>query len=186
MINLKDIYAKTAIPALKAEFGYTNSMAVPRVVKVVLNTSFGKASVTKTNDEQKKIAEAVLEDISRIAGQRAALTRAKKSIATFKLRQGMAIGAKVTLRGQRAYHFLDRLIHVVLPRSRDFRGIRPESVDNKGNISIGIKEHMFFPEISPEKIRFPFGLEITVETTAQSKTEGLALFRALGFPFASS
>ena len=184
MINLKDIYKNTAVFALKQKFGYKNAMAVPRVSKVVLNTSFGKVAVSKTNDEQKKIAEAVVDDISRIAGQKAILTRAKKSISTFKLREGMAIGAKVTLRGQRAYDFLDRLIHVVLPRSRDFRGLRVDSVDKKGNISIGIKEHMFFPEISPEKMRFAFGLEITIETTAKTKEEGLELYKVLGFPFA--
>jgi len=164
------------------KFGYKNKMIVPKIEKVVINTGFGKLVATKTGEDQRKTIESIIEDTSTITGQHATTTKAKQSIAGFKLREGTPVGAKVTLRGKRMYDFLERLIHIVLPRSRDFQGINPASVDERGNLSIGMKEHVFFPEISLEKIRNIFGLEITVTTTAKTREEGLELLRRLGFP----
>jgi len=183
MEKMKEKYVKKVIPAMQKEFGYKSSMAVPRIEKVVLNSSFGKLASGKTNAEAGKIGDAIGEDMGQVAGQKPIQTRARKSIATFKLREGTPIGVKVTLRGRKMYDFLDRLIHVVFPRSRDFQGLKSSIIDNQGNLTIGIKEHLFFPEISPEKSRIPFGLEVTVTTSAKSKEEGLALFLQLGFPF---
>ena len=182
MEKLKEKYIKKVIPAMQKKFGYKNKMATPRIEKVVLNSSFGKMASGKTNEEARKIGESIAEDMGKIAGQRPILTKARKSIATFKLRQGTPIGVKVTLRGQKMYDFLDRLVHVVFPRSRDFQGLKTSTIDTQGNLNIGIKEHLFFPEISPEKSRISFGLEITITTTAKSNEEGLELFRLLGFP----
>ena len=183
MENLKEKYVKKIVPAMQKKFGYKNIMAVPKIKKVVLNSSFGKLASTKTNDEARKIGEAIAEDMGQIAGQKPILTKARKSIATFKLRQGTPIGVKVTLRGQKMYDFLGRFVHIVLPRSRDFRGLKTSLIDKYGNLSIGITEHLFFPEISPEKSKIPFGLEITIPTTAKTKEEGLELFLQFGFPF---
>ncbi|MBI2577401.1 MAG: 50S ribosomal protein L5 [Candidatus Wildermuthbacteria bacterium] len=182
MEKLQDKYKKEVTKGLMEKFSYPGTMAVPRMTKVVLNTGIGRLVAGKTGDDQKKAIEGVLEDMTVIAGQRAALAAAKKSIAGFKLRQGMPVGVRVTLRGKRMYGFLDNLIHVVLPRSRDFRGLEASSVDKQGNLTIGIKEHVFFPEISPDKVRNPIGLQITVSTTAKTYQEGLELFRRLGFP----
>jgi len=182
MLRLREKYNKEVVPAMMEHFGYKSKMAVPKVEKIVINTGFGREATGKTGEEQKKLRESVLEDLSSLSGQRAVLTRAKKAISGFKTRKNMAIGAKVTLRGQRMNDFLERLIHVVLPRSRDFRGITPESVDRSGNLTVAIKEHIAFPEISPEKTKRIFGLEIIVATDAQSKEEGLKLLKLLGFP----
>ena len=182
MTGLKEKYEKEVIPAMMKKFGYKSVMAVPRLEKVVLNTGFGKLITAKSGDDHRKTLEAIVGDMSSIAGQRAMLTRAKQSIAGFKLREGTPIGAKVTLRGAKIYGFLERLIHVVLPRSRDFRGLPLSNVDERGNLAIGIREHIFFPEVSPEKARDIFGLQVTVTTTAKTKEEGLELFRLLGFP----
>lgn len=182
MIHLKEKYEKEAIPSMMERFGYKNRMAVPRIEKVVINTGFGRLVVGKSGEEQKKIIESIINDITMIGGQKAVLTRARKSISGFKLREGLPIGAKVTLRGKRMYDFLERLIHIVLPRLRDFRGIDRKSVDRNGNLTIGIKEHIFFPEISPEKVKHIIGLEITVCTNAKNQETGLELFRSLGFP----
>jgi len=179
---MKTVYEKKAVPHMKEKFGYKSRMALPRIEKVVINTGFGRLIGTKTGDDHRKTVEAISGDLSQIAGQHATVTRAKHSIAGFKLREGSPVGAKVTLRGKRMYDFLDRLVHVVLPRSRDFRGIDLTTVDQKGNLSLGIKEHIFFPEISPEKVRDIFGLQITVATSARNKKEGVELFRVLGFP----
>ena len=173
---------KKVIPAMQKKFGYKNRMSVPCIEKVVLNSSFGKMASGKTNEESRKVGEAIAGDMGQIAGQKPVLTKARKSIATFKLRQGTPIGVKVTLRGQKMYDFLDRLVHVVLPRSRDFQGLKTSCIDNQGNLNIGMKEHLFFPEISPEKSRIPFGLEVTITTSAKIKEEGLELFLLLGFP----
>jgi len=164
------------------KFGYKSVMAVPRIKKVAVNTGFGKQVSGKGSDEQKKIYTPILEDLSLICGQKAILANAKKSISTFKTRTGMPIGAKVTLRGKKMYDFLERLINAALPRSRDFRGLEPTSVDKKGNLSIGIKEHIIFPEVSPEKTKLIFGFEVSVITDAETKEEGLELFKMLGFP----
>lgn len=182
MMLLKETYEKKAVPAMMQQFHYKSTMAVPRVMKVTLNTGIGRIVTGKSMEEQKKIAEEIAGDISLIAGQKAVPSRAKRSIASFKSRQGMPIGIKVTLRGKRMYDFLDRLIHIVLPRSRDFQGLDEKSLDKKGNLSIGIKEHIFFPEISPEKVKHMIGLEITVTMNAKSREEGAALLRLLGFP----
>lgn len=184
MLRLKEKYNKEVIPEMKKKFGFKSTMSVPKIVKVVVNTGFGKIIAGKSGDEQKKIADAIVKDMSLICGQYAALTRAKKSIAAFKLREGTPLGARSTLRGKKMEDFLDRLIHIVLPRSRDFRGLHSKSIDEKGNFTIGIEEHIFFPEISPEKVRNSIGLEITVVTSAKNKEQGLALLHLLGFPIA--
>ncbi len=185
MMAMQQKYKKEVIYAMTKKFGYPNVMAVPRLQKVVLNTGFGKLVAAKTGDDLKKTLEGIVSDISSIAGQHALLTRAKHSVAGFKLRQGAPVGAKVTLRGKRMYEFLDRLIHVVLPRSRDFRGLPISNVDERGNVTIGIREHISFPEVSVEKIRNSIGMQITVTTNAKTKKEGLELFRLLGFPLKS-
>lgn len=185
MLRLKDKYIKEVIPAMQEKFGYKNVMAVPRVEKVVVNTGFGRAVVGKTGEEQKKITEAIVNDLTTICGQKAVATRAKKSISTFKTRKGMVIGARATLRGSKMYDFMDRLINIALPRSRDFQGIDPKSVDKSGNLTTAIREHIAFPEISPEKSKSIFGFEITVVTTAKTHETGLALLKFLGFPIAS-
>lgn len=182
MIGLQEKYKKEVIPAMKEKFGYRSVMAVPRIEKVVVNTGFGKLLGGKTGDEHRKTMEAILQDVSQICGQRAVITKAKRSISGFKSRKGTPMGAKVTLRGKRMYDFLDRLVHIVFPRSRDFQGLSSSSLDQNGNCTIGIKEHIFFPEISPEKVKDIIGMEITIQTTAKTKEEGLRLFQLLGFP----
>lgn len=182
MLKLKEKFIKEVIPAMRQSFGYKKDMAVPRVEKVVLNTGFGRLVAGKTAEEQKKIVEAIINDMSLISGQKVVGTKSKKAIAAFKTRKGMLLGARVTLRGQRMYDFLDRLIHIALPRSRDFRGIDPKSVDQSGNLTVAIKEHIAFPEISPEKTKSIFGFETTVVTTAKNQKQGLELFKLLGFP----
>jgi len=182
MIKLKEKYIKEVVPIMIVSFGYKNSMAVPKVEKVIINTSFGKIVSGKTSDEQKKIQEAILNDLILITGQKAIFTKAKKSISTFKTREGMVIGAMVTLRRKKMFDFLDKLIHIIFPRTRDFQGIKIKSFDKTGNLTIGIKEHIVFPEVMPEKIRFIFGLEVIIKTTAKNKEEGLELLKLLGFP----
>jgi len=185
MIRLQDKYKREIVSIMKEKFGYKNSMSVPRIEKIAVNTGFGKTISGKSSDEQKKITDGILNDLVLICGQKPVLTKAKKSIASFKLRKDSAIGARVTLRKKKMYDFLERLIHIALPRTRDFRGINPGSFDKKGNLTIGIREHIVFPEISPEKIKLNFGFEITVTTTAKKREEGLELLRLLGFPIKS-
>ncbi len=182
MIHLSDKYQKEVIPQMMEKFGYKNKMAVPKIEKVVVNTGFGRFLAGKTTEEQKKIQDAILEDLAIICGQRPILTRAKKSISGFKIRQGMPVGAAVTLRGKKMNDFLERLIHIGLPRSRDFQGIDQKSFDRKGNLTVGIREQIIFPEILPEKVKTIFGFEITVVTTAKKREEGIELLRLLGFP----
>ena len=182
MLRLKEKYLKEIVPLMKEKFSYKNVMAVPRVEKVIINNSFGRLAIGKSAEEQKKIFDNILNDLTLISGQHALLTRAKKSISSFKLRQGMPIGVKVTLRKRKMYDFLDRLIHIALPRSRDFRGIDLKSVDKTGNLTLGIKEQISFPEISPEKTRFLFGFEVTVVTGTKTREESLELLRLLGLP----
>lgn len=182
MFSLQEKYKKEVVPAMMHQFGYTSSMAVPKIEKVVVNTSFGRLVTGASGEEQKKIREAIAADLTLICGQQPTFTQAKKSIASFKLRQGMIIGAMVTLRRKRMYDFLERLINIALPRSRDFRGIDPKSADQTGNLTIPIREHIVFPEVFPEKAKHIFGLEIIVTTTAQSREEGLKLLRLMGFP----
>ncbi len=180
--KLPEKYKKEVIPQMKEKFGYTNKMAVPKIEKVVVNTGFGRLIADKTSEEQKNFFEAILEDFSLITGQRPVLTRAKKSISGFKIRQGLPIGAQVTLRGKRMFDFLERLINIGLPRSRDFQGIDSKSFDKEGNLTIAIREHITFPEILIEKAKNIFGLEITVVTTAKKREEGIELLKLLGFP----
>ncbi|MFH1780509.1 MAG: 50S ribosomal protein L5 [Candidatus Nealsonbacteria bacterium] len=186
MMRLKEKFNKEVIPAMQKKFGYKSSMAVPKVAKVVLNTGFGRLVVGKTGDEPKKIVEAIVNDLTLISGQKVMATKAKKAIAAFKTRQGMLIGACVTLRGQRMYDFLERLINIALPRSRDFQGIDPKSVDKNGNLTVAFREHIAFPEILPEKTRTIFGFEVTIATTAKNQEKGLELLKLMGFPFKKS
>ena len=182
MSKLKEKYQKEVIPAMMKKFGYKNSMAVPKIEKVVVNTGFGRIIADKTGDEQKKIENSILRDLSLICGQKPVFKKAKKSISAFKLRQGLNIGAACTMRRKRMYDFLERLIHIVLPRSRDFRGIDSKAVEGVGNLTIGMKEQIAFPEILPEKAKNIFGLEITVVTNAKNREKGLELLRLMGFP----
>jgi len=181
-MRLKEKYQKEVVAKMMEKFGYKNTMIVPKIEKVVVNTGCGRQVAGKTSEEQKKIIDFILEDISIICGQRAVRTYAKKAISSFKIRQGMPIGVKVNLKGKKMTDFLERLIHLTLPRTRDFKGIPSESLDQQGNLTIAIKEHIAFPEILPEKVKNIFGLEITIVTTAKSKEEALELFRLLGFP----
>jgi len=182
MEKLKTKYEKIAVLEMMKKFGYKNRMAVPSIKKVVLNSSFGKAAVGKTGAEREKLQNFISQDLALIAGQKPNLVKSRKSIAGFKLREGLEIAAVVTLRKGRMWDFLERLIYLSLPRSRDFKGINPKSVDERGNMSIGFKEHIMFPEIFTEKEKTIFGLEVTVVTNAKSREEGLELFKLLGFP----
>ncbi len=182
MDKLQKKYKGEVVPAMMQKFGYKNSMAVPSIKKVVLNTSFGKEAVGKTGGEREKIQNLITQDLSLIAGQKTNLVKSKKSIAGFKLREGLEIAAVVTLRKDKMWDFLERLIYLSLPRSRDFKGVDPKSIDKRGNLSVGLKEHIFFPEIFTEKEKTIFGLEITIVTNAKSKEEGLELYKLLGFP----
>jgi len=178
-LTAKEKYLKDAAIQMKKEFGYSSAEQVPRIKKVVVNVGTGK--MLKDTDR----VEEVVSSLQAITGQKPVKTKAKKAIAGFKVREGQEVGVKVTLRGARMWHFIDRLVGATLPRTRDFQGVTRKSVDTKGNINIGIKEHTIFPEISPEKVRHTFGLQVTISTTAESQKEGLALFKLLGFPIKS-
>lgn len=178
--RLKRKYGEEVVPALTARFGYTNVMQVPRLEKVVVNVGLGEAIANP------KALDAAEKDIGAITGQHPVITRAKKSIAAFKLREGMPIGMVVTLRGQRMYEFLDKLMNVVLPRIRDFRGVPANSFDGRGNYALGMREQLVFPEIEYDKIDKVRGLEIAVVTTARTDEEGKELLKLLGMPFARS
>lgn len=175
--RLKEKYAQEIIPALTEKFGYKTVMRVPKLEKIVLSQGIGDAVADK------KLIDSALADLSRIAGQKAIAMNSKKDISNFKLRKGMPIGTKVTLRGDRMYEFLDRLIAVALPRTRDFRGINPKGFDGRGNFNLGIKEHIIFPEIDIDKVSRIFGMDVTFVTSAESDEEGKALLDAFGFPF---
>jgi large subunit ribosomal protein L5 len=182
MQSLKEKYKKEVVPEMMKKFGYKNPMAVPSIKKVVLNSSFGKAVVGKAAGEREKIQDLITQDLSLIAGQATNLVKSKKSIAGFKLRENLEIAAVVTLRKERMWDFLERLIWLSLPRSRDFKGLNPKSVDKNGNLSIGFREHIFFPEIFTEKEKTIFGLEVTIVANAKNKEEGLELYKLMGFP----
>ncbi|MCB1501015.1 MAG: 50S ribosomal protein L5 [Bauldia sp.] len=175
--RLKKQYRETIAPALIKEFGYKNPMEVPRIDKIVVNMGVGEAVA-----DSKKVQSA-LGDLAKIAGQKPAVTKARKSIATFKLREGMPIGGKVTLRKQRMFEFLDRLVNVALPRVRDFRGLNPKSFDGRGNYAMGIKEHIIFPEINYDQVDQIWGMDVIVCTTAKTDDEARALLKAFNFPF---
>ena len=178
--TLKKKYQDEVVPALQKEFGYKNVMQVPRIEKVVLNMGVGAAG--QTGGDAKKLDGAVA-DLATITGQKPAVTRAKKSIANFRLRQGARIGAKVTLRGARMYEFLDRLLNIALPRVRDFGGINPNSFDGRGNFAMGLKEQLTFPEIVYDKVDQVRGMDIIIVTSAKSDAEARSLLKAVGVPF---
>ncbi len=175
-ISLKDLYRTKAIPALFEMVGVENMYAIPRISKVVVNVGMGKFL-----KEDSKVDE-ILKSLAEITGQKPVTTKAKKAIAGFKIRDGLAVGAMVTLRGKRMWDFLDRLVKAAFPRIRDFQGLPTSIVDLQGDINVGIREHSVFPEIVPEKIQTPFGLQVTVVTTANNQSSGLLLARLLGFP----
>lgn len=177
MTRLYDKYLNEAVPALKKEFGYKNPMELPRLEKVVVNVGVGEAV------SNAKLIETVVNEVAAITGQHPIVTKAKKSIASFKLRQGMNIGVMVTLRRDRMYEFLDRLMNVALPRVRDFRGVSPKAFDGKGNYALGIKEHIIFPEVSMDKLEKIYGMNICVVTSAKSDDEARSLLSHLGMPF---
>ncbi|MFA5878389.1 MAG: 50S ribosomal protein L5 [Candidatus Staskawiczbacteria bacterium] len=182
-MNLKDKYQKEVVPMMMEKFGYKNAMAVPRIKKVVLNSCFGKDVVNKTGQEREKTAKNVIQDLMAISGQKPKLVKSKKSVAGFKLRSGIEIASMVTLRKDKMYDFLDKLVSLTLPRLRDFKGIDSKSIDKAGNLNIGFKEHIAFPEVITEKERTIFGFEVTIVTNVKTAEEGLNLFKALGFPF---
>jgi len=175
--RMQGIYESQIIKAMTEKFGYTNSLQVPRLEKIVINMGVGEAT------QDKKKVEIAASEMELIAGQKPVITRAKKSIAQFKLREGMPIGCKVTLRRERMYEFLDRLITIALPRVRDFRGLNPKSFDGRGNYAMGLKEQLVFPEISYDKIEKIRGMDIIVTTTAKTDEEARELLRLFGFPF---
>ena len=177
MIPLKEHYTKVVVPELKESLGVKSNMAVPRISKVTLNMGVGEAL------SDKKLLEKAVDDMTLISGQKPLVTKARKSVANFKIRDGMPIGCKVTLRGERMYDFLQRLLGIAIPRERDFRGLDARSFDGRGNYSMGIKEQIIFPEIDYDKIDKIRGMDITVSTTAKNNEEGELLLRAMKFPF---
>ena len=177
MSRLKDRYTKEVAPALKKEFGYKNVMAVPKIEKVVVNMGLGEAT------QNAKIVETGADEVTRITGQKPVVTRAKKSIAQFKVRKGMPIGAMVTLRGERMWEFLDRLMNIALPRVRDFKGVSPRGFDGRGNFTLGLKDQLIFPEIDYMKVDKARGMNISVVTTAKTDEESRKLLQLLGMPF---
>ena len=177
--NLKKLYQDEVAPALMQKFGYKSTMQIPRLEKIVVNVGCSEAR------ENAKVLDAVVNDLTTITGQKAVITKAKKSVANFKLREGMPIGAKVTLRGNKMWEFLDRLFNVALPRVRDFRGINPNAFDGRGNYALGVKEQLIFPEIEYDKIDKIRGMDIVVCTTAQTDEEARELLKLVGAPFAT-
>ncbi|HUR19341.1 MAG TPA: 50S ribosomal protein L5 [Vicinamibacterales bacterium] len=177
MSRLKERYVKDVVPALTKEFGYTNLMAVPKISKIVVNMGLGEGT------QNAKIVDTGAEELGKITGQKAAITRSKKSIAQFKVRENMPIGAMVTMRGQRMYEFLDRLIAIALPRVRDFRGISPKGFDGRGNYTLGLRDQLIFPEIDYMKVDKNRGMNISVVTTARTNEEARRLLQLLGMPF---
>jgi large subunit ribosomal protein L5 len=175
--RLREVYRNKVVPALMKEFGYENPMQVPRLERIVVNVGMGEAI------QNVKLLESAVSELAVISGQKPVVTRAKKAISGFKLRQGMPIGAKVTLRSRRMYEFFDRLVSLALPRIRDFRGVSPKSFDGRGNYTLGLKEQLIFPEIKYDDVMSIHGMDITIVTTARTNDEGKALLRHLGMPF---
>jgi large subunit ribosomal protein L5 len=174
---LREHYLRSVVPALKKEFGYSNPMAVPKLEKISVNIGLGEASGNP------KLMDSAVNELAAISGQKPVVTKAKKSIAAFKLREGMSIGCMVTLRGDRMYEFLDRLMNVALPRVRDFRGVSPKSFDGRGNYTLGLRDQLIFPEIDYNKVDKVKGMNVSISTTAKTDAEGLALLRHMGMPF---
>lgn len=179
-MKLKERYAKEVVPHLTKEFGYKNVMQVPKVEKIVVNMGLGEATANA------KAIDAGVKDLVTITGQKPVVNRARKSIATFKVRKGMPVGASVTLRGERMYDFLSKLVNLALPRIRDFRGVSTKSFDGRGNFSLGVKEQLMFPEINYEQVDAVRGMDISIVTSARTDQEGRALLAALGMPFRKS
>jgi large subunit ribosomal protein L5 len=177
MARLKEYYTKEVVPALVREFHYKNPLEVPRMVKIVVNMGLGEAI------QNVKILDSAVEELTRITGQKPIITKARKSIATFKLRQGMSIGCCVTIRSERMYEFFDRLVSVAIPRVRDFRGVSPKSFDGRGNFSLGLKEQIIFPEIEYDKVDKIRGMNIAIVTTAKTDDEARQLLKLMGMPF---
>src|SRR5579863_4596713 len=177
MARLKEQYHKEIIPALTKQFGYTNIMAVPKLEKIALNIGLGEAT------QNPKLMDGAVNEMTQIAGQKPVVTKARKSIAAFKLRENMPIGCTVTLRGDRMYEFFDRLVNVALPRVRDFRGVSSKSFDGRGNYTLGIRDQLIFPEIDYNKVEKVKGMNISITTSAKTDAEGLALLRHMGMPF---
>jgi large subunit ribosomal protein L5 len=177
MARLKEIYKEKVAPALQKEFGYKNPMQVPQISKIVVNMGCGEAS------QNSKLIEGALADMTAITGQKPVITRARKSIANFKLRDGMPVGCRVTLRGDRMWEFLDRLVNIALPRIRDFKGVSPKAFDGRGNYTLGVREQIIFPEIEYDKVDKVRGMDITICTTANTNEEGRALLREFSMPF---
>src|SRR6516225_10025072 len=175
--RLKDLYQKKVVPALTKEFGYTNVMAVPKIDKVSINIGMGEATGNA------KLMDGAVNELGAIAGQKPVVTKAKKSIAAFKLREGMSIGTMVTLRGDRMYEFLDRLVNVALPRVRDFRGVSSKSFDGRGNFTLGLRDQLIFPEIDYAKVDKMKGMNVTIVTTAGDDNQARALLKHMGMPF---
>jgi large subunit ribosomal protein L5 len=176
-MRLQEKYKKTVVPAMKEKFGYKNNMAVPKLTKVVVNVGFGR------HVKEKAHIDNVVASLARMTGQQPIQTKAKKAISAFKIKDGMIIGACVTLRGVRMYDFVEKLVNVTFPRVRDFRGISDKGIDRNGNLTIGFREHLPFPEIKADEVENVFGLEICLATTAKNRDEGLEFFRLLGIPF---
>jgi large subunit ribosomal protein L5 len=177
MARLKDYYKSSVVPEMQKQFGYKNPMQMPKITKVVVNMGVGEAA------QNRKELDGALEDMAAITGQKPVITRARKSIANFKLREGMPVGCRVTLRGDRMWEFLDRLINVTLPRIRDFKGVNPKSFDGRGNYTLGLKEQIIFPEIDYDKVDKIRGMDVTICTTATNNDEGRALLRQFSMPF---
>ena len=177
MARLKELYLKTVVPALTKEFDYKNPMAVPKIEKITLNVGMGEAT------QNSKLIDGAVNELTAIAGQKPVITKARKSIAAFKLRENMPIGCAVTLRGDRMYEFLDRLVNVALPRVRDFRGVSTKSFDGRGNYTLGLKDQLIFPEIDYNKVEKTKGMNICITTTARTDAEGQALLKHMGMPF---
>jgi large subunit ribosomal protein L5 len=180
MSRLREKYLKDVVPALKKEFGYANTMAIPRISKVVINMGLGEAT------SNAKIVDTAADELSKISGQKAGVRRAKKSIAAFKVREGMPVGAMVTLRGERMYEFLDRLVSIALPRVRDFKGISPRGFDGRGNYTLGLRDQIIFPEIDYMKVDKARGMNVSVVTTARTNEEARKLLQLIGLPFRSN
>ena len=176
-MRLQELYKKNIMPKMKEKFGYKNRLETPKVNKVVINVGVGRFS------KDKKHIENVVNSLSRITGQKPVLTKSKQSISGFKVREGNTVGVMVTLRGKRMYDFLDKLVNATFPRVRDFRGLEKKGIDSAGNLSIGFREHLAFPEIKADEVDRIHGLEVCISTTAETKEEGLELFKLMGFPF---
>ncbi len=176
VMSTKEVYTTKAIPAMREELGIKNPMALPRIEKVVINAGIGKVL------KDSKQVEEIISSLQMITGQKVVMTKARKAIAGFKIREGLEVGVSVTLHGKRMWDFLDRLLNASLPRARDFQGLSPSVIDQYGNVNIGIKDHTIFPEIIPEKVQHVFGFQVNIVTTAENHQAGVVLFRVLGLP----